>query len=1154
MLKKELVELIKRFKRVMVANRGEIAIRIFRACHELGIRTVAIYSEEDKRSLFRTKADESYIIGKHLGPVEAYLNMDEIINLALKKGVDAIHPGYGFLAENAEFANRCAAAGIEFIGPTSEMMEKLGDKIKSKIVAKGVEVPTIPGVDKPIGSESEALEFADFCGYPIMLKAAAGGGGRGMRIVRSKDGLIPSFQSAKNEAKKAFGIDDIFIEKYLEKPKHIEVQVLGDKYGNIVHLYERDCSIQRRHQKVIEFTPAFSLSREKREEICKDALKIARSVGYINAGTLEFLVDASENHYFIEMNPRIQVEHTITENTTGIDIVQSQILVAQGYPLDSKEIGIMSQSDIVQRGFSIQCRVTTEDPGNNFAPDTGKIDVYRSGSGFGVRLDGGNGFTGSVISPYYDSLLVKVCSTSRTFEDTVRKAIRSIKELKVSGVKTNVDFLINVLNHEEFLKGECNTGFIADNPDLFNVKTKIDKEYRILKYLGEIIVNQTHGNKVEFDVPIVPKVRMPKDLYGTKNLLDEKGPLGVVEWIKSQQKLLLTDTTMRDAHQSLMATRIRSKDMLKIANATSVLAKELFSVEMWGGATFDVAYRFLHESPWDRLEELRKRMPNLLFQMLIRGANAVGYKNYPDNVIREFIKQSAKSGIDVFRIFDSLNWLKSMEVSIDEVLKQGKIAETCICYTGDILDEKRDKYSLKYYVNMAKEIERTGTHILGIKDMSALLKPYAAHKLIKALKEEISLPIHLHTHDTTGNGIATILMAADAGVDIVDTAFNSMAGLTSQPALNSIVAALQNTSRDTGIEPQGIQMISDYWSAVRPVYKHFESEMSFSSAEIYRYEIPGGQYSNLKPQVESFGLGHRFNDVKEMFRKVNLMVGDIVKVTPSSKMVGDLAIFMVKNDLTPENIYEKAQNMAFPDSVVSYFKGMMGQPLGGFPEKLQTLILKGEESITVRPGELLSSEDFDKIGSYLKEKYGLNESMKHNLSYALYPDVYEGYINYTLEHGNLSRMGSDIFFHGLSEGETCEVEIEEGKILIIQLLNIGTKLDENGKRALEFEVNGNRREIKILDKASTAGATKIAEAVKLADPANKLEIGASIPGTILKLLVTEGQEVKENQSLIVIEAMKMETNILAPCSGTVESIFVEEGQLVKTKELLIKLK
>ena len=1146
--------MIKKFKRILVANRGEIAIRIFRACHELGIRTVAIYTAEDKRSLFRSKADESYLIGEGQGPVEAYLNMEEIIDLALKKGVDAIHPGYGFLSENSEFPKRCAEAGIEFIGPTSEMMEKLGDKIKSKIAAKNAGVPTIPGVDSPITTESEAVEFADFCGYPVMLKAAAGGGGRGMRVVRDREELITSFHSARNEAGKAFGIDDIFIEKYLERPKHIEVQVLGDKYGNIVHLYERDCSIQRRHQKVIEYTPAFSLPKEMRQDICNDALKIARSVNYRSAGTLEFLVDTHGNHYFIEMNPRIQVEHTVTENTTGIDIVQSQILIAEGYPLDSDEIRIKSQDDIVQRGYSIQCRVTTEDPSNNFAPDTGRIDVYRSGSGFGIRLDGGNGFTGSVISPYYDSLLVKVSTTSRTFEDTVRKAIRSIKELTVSGVKTNADFLINVLNHEKFLKGECDTSFIADNPDLFNIKPRIDKEYRVLNFIGEKVVNETHGEKREYDVPVVPKVEVPQGLYGTKNLLDEKGPKAVVDWIKSQNKLLLTDTTMRDAHQSLMATRMRTRDMIKIARATSVLGKDFFSLEMWGGATFDVAYRFLHESPWERLEVLRKRIPNVLFQMLIRGANAVGYKNYPDNVIREFIKQSAQSGIDVFRIFDSLNWLKGMEISIDEVLKQDKIAEACICYTGDILDEKRDKYSLKYYVDLAKEIEKTGVHILGIKDMSALLKPHAAFKLIKALKEEVSIPIHLHTHDTTGNGVATVLMAAEAGVDIVDAAFNSMSGLTSQPALNSIVAALQNTPRDTGIEPEGLQMISDYWSAVRPVYKHFESGMKFGSAEIYRYEIPGGQYSNLKPQVESFGLGHRFNDIKEMFRRVNYMVGDIVKVTPSSKMVGDLAIFMVKNDLTPENIYEKAENMAFPDSVVSYFKGMMGQPMGGFPERLQKLVLKDVKPITVRPGELLPPEDFDRIALHLKEKYGFSASMKQVISYALYPDVYEDYLNYRLEHGDLSRMGSDIFFHGLSEGETCEVEIEEGKILIIQLLEIG-RLDSQGRRTLDFEVNGNRREIKILDKASIAGAaSNSAEVVKMADPANKLEIGASIPGTVLKVLVEEGREVKANQPLMVIEAMKMETNIIAPSSGTVEEIFVEEGKLVKTGELLIKLK
>lgn len=1142
--------MVKKFKRVLVANRGEIAIRIFRACHELGIRTVAIYSEEDKLALFRTKADESYQIGKNKGPVEAYLNIDEIISLALKKGVDAIHPGYGFLSENAEFARRCAEAGIEFIGPTGDMMDKLGDKIKSKIAAKEAGVATIPGVEKPIQSEEEALKFANICGYPIMLKAAAGGGGRGMRIVRKEEELIASYRSAKSEAKKAFGIDDIFIEKYLENPKHIEVQILGDKYGNIVHLYERDCSVQRRHQKVVEFTPAVAISEEKRKAICADALKIAKYANYRSAGTLEFLLDKHGNHYFIEMNPRVQVEHTVTEMVTGIDIVQSQILIAEGYELSSKEIGISGQDAVKLNGYAIQCRITTEDPTNNFAPDTGKLDVYRTGSGFGIRLDGGNGFTGSIISPYYDSLLVKSTSWSRTFEDAIRKAIRAIKEIYISGVKTNIDFLINVLNHETFRKGECDTNFIANNPELFNINPKADDELRILKFIGEKVVNETHGNKTDFDVPIVPKFEVKEPLKGTKQILDEKGPEGLVEWIKGQNKLLLTDTTMRDAHQSLMATRLRTVDMVKIARAEAALAKDLFSMEMWGGATFDTAYRFLRESPWERLERLRKRVPNVLFQMLIRGANAVGYKNYPDNVIREFIKESAVSGIDVFRIFDSLNWLKGMEVAIDEVLNQGKVAEACMCYTGDILDDNRDKYSLKYYVNLAKEIEKSGAHILGIKDMSALLKPYAALKLIRALKEEVSIPIHLHTHDTTGNGVATVLMAAHAGVDIVDTAFNSMSGLTSQPALNSIVAALKNTERDTGMDASALQKISDYWSDVRPVYSQFESGLKAVSAEIYKYEIPGGQYSNLKPQVESFGLGHRFEQVKEMYRRVNLMVGDIVKVTPSSKMVGDLAIFMVKNDLTPENICEKAKDMPFPDSVVSYFKGMMGQPMGGFPKELQKIVLKGEEPITCRPGELLPPEDFEAIKIKLKEKFKLEPTDKDVISDALYPDVFESYLKYKAEYGDLSRIGSDVFFHGLKEGETSELEIAEGKTLVLQLLEIG-KLDGRGNRMVVFEVNGNRREISIKDKSSKDKVEVFSEVI-LADVENPKEVGASIPGNVIKVFAKPGDSIKKGESLMIIEAMKMETNVVASCDGIVGAVLVKEGDQVQAKQLLVK--
>lgn len=1146
------MEEIRKFKRVLVANRGEIAIRIFRACKELGIRSVAIYSEEDKNTLFRTKADEAYQVGRGKSPVDAYLAIDEIIELAKAKGVDAIHPGYGFLAENVEFAKACEAAGIIFIGPDYEMMDNLGDKVKSKIVANKVGVPTIPGMTETIPSAEVALEFAEQCGYPVMLKAAAGGGGRGMRIVRNKEDMPAQYESARSEAKKAFGIDDIFIEKYLEKPKHIEVQILGDNYGNIVHLYERDCSIQRRHQKVVEFTPALSISEEQRQNICNDALKIAKAVDYRSAGTVEFLVDNEGNHYFIEMNPRIQVEHTVTEMTTGVDIVQSQILIAEGYSLDSYKINIKSQDDIQPRGYAIQCRLTTEDPINGFAPDTGTITKYTSAGGYGIRLDAGNAFANSYISPYYDSLLVKVTAWARTFPDAVSKAKRAVKEMKIKGVKTNRAFLLNVLNHPTFKAGNCDTGFIEDNPELLNIMAKADRELKVLTFLGEQYVNGNKGIKPQFDVPVFPRIK-PEEiskLTGTKQILDEKGPKGVVDWVKEQKKLLITDTTMRDAQQSLMATRVRTVDMEKIAPAVALYGKNLFSLEMWGGATFDTAYRFLKESPWERLQTLRNKIPNVMFQMLIRGANAVGYKNYPDNVIRRFVKESAESGIDVFRIFDSLNWIQGMEVALDETLNQGKLAEACICYTGDILDESRDKYNLDYYVRMAKELEKRGTHILGIKDMSGLIKPMAAKKLIEALKNEISIPIHLHTHDTSGNGVATLMMAANAGVDIIDGAFNSMSGLTSQPALNSIVAAMESTQRDTGIDLDGIQEISEYWAAVRPVYKGFESDMMTGSAEIYKYEMPGGQYSNLKSQVESFGLGHKFRDVKEMYKAVNEMLGDIVKVTPSSKAVGDMAIFMVQNDLTPENIYEKAADIDFPDSIVSYFEGMMGQPEGGFPEKLQKLVLHGKKPITCRPGELLPEEDFDGIKEMLREKHGIEGTEKEALSYALYPKVFEDYLKNLESEGNFRLMGSDIFFHGLSMGETCEVKIKEGKELVIRLADM-SEADEEGFRNVIFEVNGNRTAVKIKDQAATMVGTSTQTV--LANPDDPTEVGANIPGTILKVLVADGDAVEEKQPIAVIEAMKMETNILAAAKGTVAKIYVKEGQQVKAGELIAKI-
>ncbi len=1146
---------IKKFKRVLVANRGEIAIRIFRACKELGIRTVAVYSEEDKNTLFRTKADEAYQIGKGKTPVGAYLGIDEIIALAQAKGVDAIHPGYGFLAENAEFAQACADAGIEFIGPTADMMNALGDKIQSKIVAHSVNVPTVPGVEKAIETEAEALEFANSCGYPVMLKAAAGGGGRGMRIVRSEEELLPQFRSARSEAAKAFGIDDIFIEKYLENPKHIEVQILGDKQGNIVHLFERDCSIQRRHQKVIEFTPALCLTDEQREAICADAIKIAKAVNYRSAGTVEFLLDTTTGkHYFIEMNPRIQVEHTVTEIVTGIDIVQDQILVAEGYSLDSDAIKILNQDAIKVTGHAIQCRITTEDPANDFMPDTGTIESYRSPGGFGVRLDGGNGFQGATITPFYDSLLLKVTASSRTFEDTIRKAIRALRETEIKGVKTNIAFMMNVLNHPKFAKGECDTGFIANTPDLLDIAKVEDDELRVIEFLGNKFVNETKGEKKSYNVPVFPKFK-PDELKtmqgrGTKQLFDEMGAKDFTQWVRKQQRLFITDTTMRDAQQSLMATRVRTVDMEKIAPAVSVYGRNFFSLEVWGGATFDTSYRFLKEDPWERMEVLREKCPNILLQMLLRGANAVGYKNYPDNVIREFVKQSAKVGVDVFRIFDALNWIPGMEIALDEALNQGMIAEPSLCYTGDILDASKTKYTLSYYVKMAKELEKRGAHILCIKDMSGLLKPTAAAKLVGALKQEIGIPIHLHTHDTSGNGVATVLMAAQAGVDIVDAAFNSMSGLTSQPALNSIVASLQHSDRDTELDADGLQKISEYWRDVRPVYKDFESELQTASAEIYKYEIPGGQYSNLQAQVESFGLGHKLKEVKDMYKAVNQMLGDIVKVTPTSKVVGDLAIFMVQNNLTPENIVEKGANIDFPDSTVSYFEGMMGQPEGGFPVDLQKVVLKDKQPITCRPGELLEPEDFEGIRKKLQDELGLEGTDREVISYAIYPKVFEDYVKSIKKDGSFRYMGSDIFFHSLAEGETCEVKLGEGRVLIVKLQEV-RPVDNEGMREAIFEVNGNRRIIKIKDKTVT---TNSSNSVLYADEDNPMEIGANIPGNIIKVLVKEGETVEANQPIAVIEAMKMETNILATAGGAVERIYVSEGQQVKAGEMVAKLK
>lgn len=1140
------------FNKILVANRGEIAIRIFRACNELKLKTVAIYSREDSGAFHRYKADEAYLVGEGKKPIEAYLDIEGILKIAKDAKVDAIHPGYGFLAENVEFARRCEEEGITFIGPKSEHLHMFGDKVKAREQAIQAGIPVIPGTDGPVDSLEEVEAFGEQYGYPIMIKAALGGGGRGMRLVEKAENVASAYERAKSEAKAAFGSDEVYVEKAIIKPKHIEVQILGDHAGNIVHLYERDCSIQRRHQKVVEIAPSNSISEDLRNQICQAAVDLMKNVAYVNAGTVEFLV-AGDDFYFIEVNPRIQVEHTITEMITGIDIVHAQIKVAAGYNLHSEEVNVPNQANIPLFGYAIQSRVTTEDPKNDFMPDTGKLMVYRSSGGFGVRLDAGNGFQGAVVTPYYDSLLVKISTWGMTFEEAANKMDRNLREFRIRGVKTNIPFLENVVNHKNFLSGEFNTSFIDETPELFIFPERKDRGTKLLSYIGNVTLNGFPGvekrTKPIFTQPEKPELNLllpPNE--GTKQILDREGADGLVKWVKDQSSVLLTDTTFRDAHQSLLATRIRSKDMLEIAAHTSRVMDNYFSLEMWGGATFDVAYRFLKEDPWTRLEKLREEVPNVLFQMLLRGANAVGYTNYPDNLIREFIRESANAGIDVFRIFDSLNWIKGMEVAIDEARNTGKIAEAAICYTGDILNDERAKYTVQYYKEMARELEKAGAHILAIKDMAGLLKPEAAYRLISELKEATNLPIHLHTHDTSGNGIYTYAKAVEAGVDIIDTALGSVAGFTSQPSINSLYYAMKGSKREIDANIGELEKLSYYWADVRKYYVDFESGMNSPHSEVYVHEMPGGQYSNLQQQAKAVGLGTRWDEVKSMYTTVNLMFGDIVKVTPSSKVVGDMALFMVQNDLTEENIYERGQMLDFPESVIEFFQGYLGQPTGGFPEKLQQLVLKGRDAITVRPGELLQPVNFEKLAEELKEKTGREPSKKDLLAYALYPKVFEEYCSMRAQFGDISVLDTPTFLYGLKLGEEIEVEIEKGKTLIIKLVSIGEP-QHDGTRILYFEMNGQSRELVIQDlTVDVDGSIELK-----ADPSNPNQIGATMPGTVLKVVVSKGSPVKRGDHLLITEAMKMETTVQAPKDGVVKEIYASAGDAISTGDLLIEL-
>ncbi len=1138
-------------QKLLVANRSEIAIRLFRSASELGLRTVAVYAQEDKLSVHRFKADEAYVVGEGKGPVGAYLDIDGIIALAQEKGVSLIHPGYGFLAENAAFARACAAAGITFVGPKPELLELMGDKVAARAVCQRLEVPTLPGTEDPLTDREEALKAAKAIGFPLIIKAAFGGGGRGMRVVHKAEDLVSLLDEAQGEAERAFGNPAVFLEKYIARAKHLEVQILGDQHGNVLHLHERDCSVQRRHQKVVEIAPSVDLDDRVRQELCDAAVRIAKDIGYDNAGTVEFLLDLDTNDwFFIEMNPRIQVEHTVTEVITGIDIVRSQILIAQGATLHGPEVALPEQDAVPRNGYAVQCRITTEDPENKFMPDYGRIVAYRSAAGFGIRLDGGMGDAGSVITPFYDSLLVKVTASGGTFPLALQRVDRALREFRIRGVKTNIPFLENVISNETFRAGNATTTLIDTTPSLFVFKQRRDRATKLLSFLGEVTVNgnpQAKGHKLKGALPVITPVNYDRESAppaGTRQKLLELGAEKFAQWTREQTQLLITDTTFRDAHQSLLATRVRSFDMLAIADAVARRAPSLYSMEMWGGATFDTAMRFLREDPWVRLRELRERIPNICFQMLFRGSNAVGYSNYPGSVVAGFVKHSAEAGIDIFRIFDSLNYTPNLKIAMEAVRETHAICEAAICYTGDILDPARSKYSLKYYVEMAKELERMGAHMLAIKDMAGLCRPYAAYQLVKALKEEVGLPIHFHTHDTSGVNAASILRASDAGVDVVDLALASMSGSTSQPNLNSIVAALQHTERQTDLDLDTLNEFSDYWESVREHYQPFDTAPKAGSAEVYLHEMPGGQFTNLKEQAASMGLGHRWPEIARCYAEVNLLFGDIVKVTPSSKVVGDLALFLFTRGIKPADVVNLPPGTPFPESVIDMLSGGLGEPMGGWPEKLVEVVVGKEKRSALAP-----EIDMEATRAQLTTKLKRDASDDDLYSYLMYPEVFNEFAKVIREYGKISVLPTAAFFYGLKPDEEIAVDIEEGKRLYIKLIQINSP-DKDGQRTLTFELNGVPRQTVIVDKA-LGGKPK--QRVK-ADPADPLQVGAPIPGMITAVSSSVGSKVSKGDKLITLEAMKMQTTIYAPEDGVVVELLVAVGDSVESKDLLVRVK
>ena len=1143
-------------KKLLAANRSEIAIRIFRAANELGLRTVAIYSQEDRLSLHRFKADEAYQVGAGKGPVEAYLDINGIVELAREKGVDAIHPGYGFLSENQNLSRACEKAGIIFVGPTPHLLGLLGDKTAARKLAASAKVPVLPGTADPVSDPAEALRVAREIGFPLMIKAAMGGGGRGMRVVMDESQLEDRLGEARGEALASFGDASVFLEKYVARARHLEVQILADNHGNVLHLWERDCSVQRRHQKVVEVAPAANLDPAVRKELCDYAVRIAQKAGYRNAGTVEFLFDTdSKQLYFIEVNPRIQVEHTVTEVVTGIDIVRSQILIAQGHALHEPPLSLPAQDAVPLNGAALQCRVTTEDPENHFAPDYGKITTYRSPAGFGIRLDGGTAYSGATLAPFYDSLLVKMTAWDSSLPLACRRMDRALREFRIRGVKTNIPFLENVVNHPRFEAGNVTTSFLDESPELFRFASRADRATKLLSYLGDVILN---GNP-EVKGKIAPKVFEPAQIphapqsappAGTRQMLRKLGPRKFAQWARKQKRLLVTDTTFRDAHQSLLATRVRTHDMLLTAGAVAHRLPNLFSLEAWGGATFDTSMRFLHEDPWQRLRQFRERIPNICFQMLLRGANAVGYTSYPDNVIVEFVREAHAQGIDIFRIFDSLNSIENMRVAIDAVLETGAICEPAICYTGDLLDPKRPKYGLKYYVSMAKKLEAMGAHFLGIKDMAGLCKPYAAFELVKALRDEIEIPIHFHTHDTSGLNAASILKASDAGVDVVDGAMAAMSGGTSQPNLNSIVEALRHSPRDTELDIETLNECSDYWETVRTYYEAFDSGPKAGSARLYQHEIPGGQFTNLREQAASLGLGHRWREVESTYAEVNQLFGDIVKVTPSSKVVGDMTLFLMSREMQPRDILklDVHNDLAMPNSVVEMFKGALGVPPGGWPKKVQSIILRGAKPERGRPSANLEPVDMAKAKETLEKKLARPVRNDELLSSLLYPEVFARFDSFRKSYSDVSVLPTPAFFYGLRPEEEITIEIEAGKTLIVRFLTVGEP-HPDGTRTLFFELNGQAREIRVRDNSLKI----IGRTHPKADPGDAGQVPAPTSGVVTGITVQVNQTVQRGEKLMTLEAMKMQSNIYAPIGGRVAKILVSANQNVEAKDLLLTI-